>query len=186
MTLAVTPDARTLVSVLSAEMQVPANDPYPTEMVAEAVRLQDFSVVNTQRMRGLGMRGHLEGGLDRDGHVLVRSQIASPGGSGSEFGTWFSLTVPQLKAQLVCSYEGGDQRAIESACGDFVKKEGYVSATDLAAAVWPAAPAAAPTLPAGVSVGAKDHWQAADVTIDGKPLTVVVINGVQVQVYGQQ
>ena len=191
MTLAVTPDAQTLVSILSAEMQVAPSDPYPTEMVVEALRLQDFSVVNTQRMRGLGMRGDLQGGLDRDGHLLVRSEIASPGGSGSAFATWFSLAVPELKAQLVCSYESGNQQAgdpqgIESACGEFVKKEGYASAADLAAAVWPAAPAAAPQLPAGVSVGAKDHWQAAEVTIDGKPLTVVMINGVQLQVYAQQ
>ena len=189
MTLAVTPDSQTLVSILSAEMQVPASDPYPTEMVVEAVRLQDFSVVNTQRMRGLGMRGHLEGGLDRDGHLLVRSEIAAPGGSGSTFATWFSIAVPELKAQLVCSYQNGDQQGGDQqagACGAFGKKEGYGSAADLAAAVWPGTPATPPQLPAGVSVGAKDHWQAAEVTIDGKPLTVVVINGVQLQVYGQQ
>lgn len=186
MTLAVTSDAQTLVSILSAEMQVAPNDPFPTEMVVEAVRLQDFSVVNTQRMRGLGMRGHLQGGLDRAGHLLVRSEIAAPGGSGSAFATWFSLAVPELKAQLVCSNEGGDQQAIESACGAFAKNEGYASAADLAGAVWPAPPASPPALPAGVSVAARDRWQAASVTIEGKPLTVVVINGVQLQVYGQQ
>jgi hypothetical protein len=36
-----------------------------------------------------------------------------------------------------------------------------------------------------VSVAPKDRWQAATVTVDGKALTLVVINGVQLQVYGQ-
>lgn len=185
MRLAVTPDGQNLVVILSAEMRVAADDPYPTDMIVEVVRLQDFTVVDTEHMRGMGIRGRLRGGLDRAGHLVVRSEIPSAEAGGSPFTTWFAVSVPQVKAQLVCSYQGGDQPGMESSCGDFAKKEGYGSASELASAVWPAPPTAPLAVPAGVSVAAKDRWQTATVTVQSKPLTLVVINGVQLQVYGQ-
>lgn len=185
MTLAVTPDGQTLVSVLSANMRVGPDDPYPTEMVVELIRLQDFAVLDTEHMRSLGMRGHLSGGLDRTGHLLIRSEIAAASGS-PPFVTWFSLTVPEMKAQLVCSYQGSDPQSAESSCSDFARKEGYASAAELAARVWPVPPQNPTPLPGGVSVAPKDRWQSANVTIDGKPLTLVVVNGVNVEVFAAE
>lgn len=183
MDLAVTPDSQYLVSIVSAELRVPPDDPYPTDLLVEVVRLADFSVVDTEHMRALGMRGHLQGGLDRAGHLLVRSEIAPPGGgSSAPFDTVFAVTVPEMKPQLVCSYESGDP-GLESSCGEFAKKEGYASAADLAQALWSAAPSPPQALPAGVSLSPRDRWQSVSVTIDGKPLTLLVINGVNLEVF---
>lgn len=182
MDLAVTPDGQYLVTILSADLRVAPDDPYPTDLLVEFVRLSDFSVVNTEHMRALGMRGHLHGGLDRAGHLLVRSEITpQSGGSSAPFDTVFAVTVPEMKPQLVCSYEAGDSPGMESSCGDFAKKEGYTSAADLAQALWSAAPAPPQALP-GVSLSARDRWQSANVSVNGKPLTLVVVNGVNLEV----
>ena len=184
MDLAVTPDGQYLVTILSAELRVPPDDAYPTDLMVELVRLSDFSVADTEHMRALGMRGHLLGGLDRASRLLVRSEITPQGGGSVPFETVFAVTVPEMKAQLACSYESGDAPGMESSCGDFAKKEGYASAADLAQTVWHTAPAPPQTLPAGVSLSPKDRWQAATVSIDGKPLTLLVINGVNLEVFG--
>lgn len=187
MDLAVTPDGQYLVTILSADLRVAPDDPYPTDLLVEVVRLSDFSVVDTEHMRALGMRGHMRGGLDRTGHLLVRSEITPQGGSNSApFDTVFAVTVPEMKPQLVCSYESGDAAGMESSCGDFAKKEGYGSAAELAQAIWRTAPAPPQALPAGLSLAAKDRWQSTNVTVDGKPLTLVVVNGVNLQVFATE
>ncbi|HLJ78269.1 MAG TPA: hypothetical protein VKT75_12685 [Acidobacteriaceae bacterium] len=186
MDLAITPDGQYLVTMISADLRVAADDPYPTDLIVEFVHLADFTVEDTEHMRGLGMRGRLHGGLDRAGHLLVRSEIAPQGGdNGAPFVTWFAVGVPEMKAQLVCSYESGDASGMESSCGDFAKKEGYASAAELMAALWPVPPPSAPPLPDGVSLPPKDRWHAASATVDGKPLSLVVVNGVQLSVYAQ-
>ena len=187
MDLAVTPDGQYLVTIVSADLRVSPDDLYPTDLLVEVVRLSDFGVVDTEHMRALGMRGHMRGGLDRAGHLLVRSQIMPQGGgSSAPFDTVFAVTVPEMKPQLVCSYESGDAAGMESSCGDFAKKEGYASAAELAQSVWRTAPAPPQTLPAGLSLPAKDRWQSASVTLDGKPLTLVVINGVNLEVFAAE
>lgn len=184
MDLAVTPDGQYLVAFNSADMRAAADDPYPMDMTVEIIRTSDFSVLDTEHLRALGMRGRLRGGLDRAGHLLVRSEIG-PSGTGA-FDTWFSLAIPEMKPQLACSYDGNDAAAMEGACAAFAKTEGYGSAADMATAVWPTPPPSAPQLPAGVVIASKDRWQSAVVTIDGKPVTLVVVNGVELETYEVQ
>lgn len=187
MTLAVTPDGQYLITMVSADLRVAPDDPYPTDMIVVVVRLADFSVLDTEHMRALGMRGRLHGGLDRVGRVLVRSEIAAQGGeSSAPFDTWFAVSVLEMKPQLACSYDAGDAPGMESSCSDFAKKEGYASAAELAQAVWPSPPATPPALPSGASIAQKDRWQTAGVTIDGKPLTLVVVNGVNLEVFAAE
>lgn len=190
MDLAVTPDGRFLVAILTANLRVAASDPYPMDMIAEVVRLDNFTVVQTQHMRSLGLRGNLIGGMDGVGHLVVSSSV--PGGGNdaplAPYVSWFQVSVPEMKPQLVCSYQAGtdakDMEPVEAGCADFAKKDGYASAADLIAQVWPQTkPAEAPP---GVAIAAKDRFDARTVTVDGKPLTLVVINGVQVQVYAPQ
>lgn len=184
MQLAVTPDGQFLIAILSADLRVLPDDPYPTDTIVEFIRLADFNVLETEHMRALGMRGRLYGGIDRTGHLLIRSEIGSPGGGNSApFDTWFAVSVPEMKAQLVCSFNSGDTPGMESSCSDFAKKEGYPSSVDLARSVWPPPPATPPPLPAGLTIPPKDRWQTAMVTIDGKPATLVVVNGVNLQVF---
>ncbi|HEY6446766.1 MAG TPA: hypothetical protein VIY53_09925 [Acidobacteriaceae bacterium] len=190
MDLAVTPDGRFLVTILTAGLRVGANDPYPMEMIVEVVRLDNFTVVQTQHMRGLGLRGNLAGGLDGAGHLLVSSSL--PGGgddaTSAPYVSWLEVSLPEMKPQLECSYQAGadakDPQPMEEACADFAKKDGYASAAELIAQVWPQTKAA--EAPPGVAIAAKDRFDARTVTVDGKALTVVVINGVEVQVYAPQ
>jgi hypothetical protein len=190
MDLAVTPDGRFLVTILTASLRVAANDPYPMDMIVEVVRLDNFAVVQTQHMRSLGLRGNLAGGMDRAGHLLVSSSV--PGGGedapSAPYVSWFQVSLPEVKPQLECSYQAAadakETQPIEEACADFAKKDGYASAAELMAQVWPQTkPAEAPP---GVAIAAKDRFDARTVTVDGKPLTLVVINGVEVQVYAPQ
>jgi hypothetical protein len=193
MDLAVTPDGEYLVVVLSAEMRVAPDDPYPMEMVVEAVRLDLFQAVDTERMRSLGIRGNLLGALDRAGRLLVDSSVstAESGAAAAPYVTWFRVSVPGLKPELMCSYQTGtdpkDAKPLEDACATFAKGEGYASAAELAASLPQAAPPANPAQPpAGIAIPAKDHFQAQTVTVDGKPLTLVVLNGVDMQVYANE
>jgi hypothetical protein len=197
MDLAVTPDGKFLVAVLSASMRVAADDPYPVDMIVEVTRLDHFEVMNTEHLRGLGIRGNLQAALDRTGHLLVSSSVpaADENGAQAPYVTWFRLTPPELKADLLCSYQAPadakNAQPIEDACSGPARTEGYASAAEILALFpqksAPGSPSAPPPPPpSGVSVSSKDRFQAATVTIDGKPLTVVVLNGIDVQVYAMQ
>ena len=197
MDLAVTPDGKYVVTMLTAAMRVAADDPYPMDMIVEVVRLDGFEVMITQHMRSLGMRGMLRGGMDREGKLLVRSEMAGgdDNGSPAPYVTWFAVTVPDVKAQLECSYQAAadakDTQPMEAACGEFARKDGYGSAAELAKDAWPeanskdaGAPGSAP--PSGAPISKKDSFRSAGITIDGQPLTLVVLNGVELQVYGEK
>ncbi|MGC2635567.1 MAG: hypothetical protein WA294_00195 [Acidobacteriaceae bacterium] len=190
MDLAVTPDGRDLVTILTSSLRVPAGDPYPMDMIVEIVRLDNFAVVETQHMRSLGFRGNLAGGMDRSGHLLVSSSV--PGGGNdapsAPYVSWFEVTMPDMKPQLECSYQAAadpkDTQRIEEACAEFAKKDGYASAAELIAQVWPQPKAI--EAPPGVTVPSKDRFDTRTVDVDGKPLTLVVVNGVSLQVYAAQ
>ncbi|HTW47013.1 MAG TPA: hypothetical protein VMD92_03630 [Acidobacteriaceae bacterium] len=192
MDLAVTPDGKYLVAVLSAPMRVATNDSYPMDMIVEVVRLDTFQVVDTEHMRSLGMRGNLLGTLDRAGHLLVDSSIPStgPDAAATPYVTWFRVALPVLKPELMCSYQTAgpkDTRPLEEACAAFAKTEGYASAAEVAASLpHPTQPANPAQPPPGIAIPPKEHYQAQTVTIDGKPLTLVVLNGVEVEVYAAE
>lgn len=189
MDLGVTPDGKYLVTILSAGMRAAADDPYPADMIVEVVRLGDFAVVMTDHMRSLGIRGNLQGGFDRGGQLLVNSALVGGEAGSAPYVTWFGVSVPEVKAQLECSYQAAadakDMQPMEAGCAEFAKKEGYGSAADLAGAVWSRATPAAAAVPAppGVAISSKDRWQARTVTVDGKPVTLLVINGIDLEVY---
>lgn len=188
MDLAVTPDNKYIVAILSAGMRVANDDPYPTDMMVEVTRLDNFEMVTADHMRSLGMRGDLRAGMDRASQLLVRSQMAG-GGDAGPYVTWFAVSVPEVKARLLCSYQTSadakDAQPMEQACAEFAGKDGYASAAELSSAVW-GAPPPAPVAPPGVTFPPKDRFDARSVTIDGKPLTLVVINGVTLQGYAAQ
>jgi hypothetical protein len=185
--LFVTSDNQYLVTILTAALRVAPDDPNPTDMIVEVVRLRDFEVLTTSHMRGLGLRGDLAGGFDRSGQLLVSSSIAGGDSAPAPWVTWFAVSLPAVKAQLQCSYQAAadpkDAQPMEAACADWAKKEGYASAADLGRAVWAPTFPPAPPAPPGVSISSKDRFQIATVTVDSKPLTLVVINGVDLQVY---
>lgn len=188
MDLALTPDGQYLVTLLSARMRVTPDDPYPMDMLVEVVRLDKFEVVMTEHMRSLGIRGQLHGGMDSGGQLLVNSEVAAvdENGATKPWNSWFAVTVPAMKAHLACSYERADPAAMETACGSFAKTEGYGSAADLNGKIWPGAPTAVPVAPAGVTIASKDRFASQTVDVDGKPLSLVVVNGVDVQAYVPQ
>ncbi|MGC2620109.1 MAG: hypothetical protein WA414_13780 [Acidobacteriaceae bacterium] len=191
MDLAITPDGKFLVTILSAGIRVPTGDPYPMDMIVEVVRLDTFEVVNTEHMRSLGLRGMMTGFLDHDGQLVVRSAVApdDPAQGTAPYITWFRMSVPELKPELMCSFQSSapaNPQDVENACGSFAKREGAVSAQAFDQA-WqhPAAPPA-PVAPDGVAFSPKDRFQSTTVTIDGKPLTLVVVNGIDLQVYAEK
>jgi hypothetical protein len=188
MDLALTPDGQYLVTLLSARMRVTPDDPYPMDMLVEVVRLDKFEVVMTEHMRSLGIRGQLHGGMDSGGQLLVNSEVAAvdENGATKPWNSWFAVTLPAMKAHLACSYERADPAAMETACGSFAKTEGYGSAADLNGKIWPGAPTAVPVAPAGVTIASKDRFASQTVDVDGKPLSLVVVNGVDVQAYAPQ
>jgi hypothetical protein len=190
MDLAVTPDGKYLVTLLSAPMRVALDDAYPMDMIVELVRLDSFQAIDTEHMRSLGIRGNLRGALDRAGHLLVDSSIppSGPDAASTPWVTWFRVSVPGLKPELMCSYQASadpkDPKPLEDACSAFARSEGYASATELAASLPRAEPPGNPAQPpAGVAIPPKERFQFQTVTIDGKPLTLVVVNGVELQVY---
>lgn len=190
MDLALTPDGKYIVVLLSAALRTANDDPYPMEMLVDVVRLDTFQSTDTEHMRSLGIRGQLLAAFDRAGHLLVDSSIPPTGSETAPYVTWFVVGVPGLKAQLMCSYQptdGKDVKAAEDACGAFAKAEGYASAADVAAAFPQAAPPGNPAqAPPGVAISPKDHFQFKAVTVEGKAVTLVVVNGVDVQVYANE
>jgi hypothetical protein len=193
MDLAVTPDGKYLVTVLSAPLRAASEDSYPMDMIVEVVRLDTFQVIDTEHMRSVGMRGSLIGAMDRAGHLLVDSAIPStdPAATSAPYVTWFRVGVPSLKPELMCSYQAPadpkDVKPVEEACAAFAKTEGYASAAEVAASLPQATPRANPAQPpAGIEIPPRDHFQVQTVTVEAKPLTLVVLDGVDLQVYGQQ
>ncbi len=190
MDAAVTADGKYVVTVVSAGFRVAPDDPYPMDMIVEVVRLDGFEVVDTEHMRTLGMRGVLLGGIDRAGKLLVRSAVGTPGAESSPYVSWFAVSVPDEKAQMECSYQaaadGKDTQPMEEGCGGFAKQEGYGSAAELDGKVWPTGTPPAPVVPPGVAISSKDRFQTEAVVVDGKKLTLVVVNGVDVQVYASE
>jgi hypothetical protein len=191
MDLRLTPDGKFLVTILSADMRVPPGDPYPMDMIVEVVRLDTFAVVNTEQMRSLGLRGQMTGFLDHDGQLVVRSAVApsEPTAGTTPYITWFRMSVPELKPELMCSFqwpETANTEEIETACGSFAKKEGAASAQEFdRSSLHPAAPPP-PVAPDGLTLSPKDRFQSKTVTIDGKPLTLVVLNGIDLQVFAEK
>lgn len=190
MNLGLTPDAKYLVVLLSAPLRAAPDATYPMDMIVEEVRLDTFQAIDTEHMRSLGIRGNLLGAFDRAGHLLVDSSIPAAGGDAAAgpYVTWFRLSIPGLKPELMCSYQATadakDTKPLEDACGAFAKGEGYGSAGEVAASLPKATPPANPAQPpAGVAIPAKVHFQSQAVTIEGKPITLVVLDGVEVQVY---
>lgn len=190
MDLALTPDGKYIVVLLSAPLRTAPDDPYPMEMIVDVVRLDTFQSIDTDHMRSLGIRGNLLATIDRAGHLLVHSSIPPTGSETAPFITWFQVSVPSLKAQLMCSYQpvgADDGKSAEDACGAFAKTEGYASAAELAASLPQAAPPANPAQPPpGVTISPKDHYQFRTVTVDGRPITLFVVNGIDVQAYASQ
>jgi hypothetical protein len=193
MSLAVTPDGKYLVALISSALRAAPDEAYPMDMIVEVVRLDNFQAIDTEHMRSLGIRGNLVGALDGAGHLLVDSSIPA---SGAEAGatpyvTWFRVGLPTLKPELMCSYaapaDAKDTKPMEDACAAFAKAEGYASAAEIAASLPRAAPPEnPPQAPAGIAISPKEHYQAQTVTVDGKPLTLVVVGGVDVQVYANE
>jgi hypothetical protein len=182
-------DGQYLVTLLTAGIRVAPDDPYPMDMIVEAVRLDTFEVASTEHMRSLGIRGNLQGTLDHAGRLVVNSEVpaADENGGAAAYRTWFAVTVPDMKAKLVCSYGSADAQAMEASCGEFAKKEGYATAAELdnvlQAYKKPQPPAPAPS---GIAVSPKDRVQTKELDVEGKPLTLVVVNGVDLQVYAPQ
>jgi hypothetical protein len=190
MDLAVTPDGKYLITLLSAPLRAAPDDPYPMDMIVEIVRLDSFQAIDTEHARSLGMRGNLLAALDRAGHLLVNSSIPSTGAdpTSTPWITWFRVSVPGLKPELMCSYQAPadpkDAKPLEDACSAFARSEGYSSAAEVAANLPRATPPANPAQPlAGIAISPKDHFQTQTVNVDSKPLTLVVLNGVDLQVY---
>jgi hypothetical protein len=194
MDLAFTPDGKYLVAVLSAPLRVAADDAYPMDMIVEVVRLDAFQAIDTEHMRSLGIRGNLIGAMDRAGHLVVDSSIppgASEDAGTTPYVTWFRVAVPGMKPELMCSYQAGadakDAKPREDACSAFARTEGYASAAELAASLPHATPPENPAEPpGGIAIPPKDRFQAETVTVDGKPLTLVVLDGVDVEVYATE
>jgi hypothetical protein len=192
MNLALTPDGKYLVAVLSAPLRVAPDDPYPMDMIVEVVRLDTFQTIDTEHVRGLGIRGNLLGAFDRAGNLLVDSAIPSTDPSAATpWVTWFRLAVPSLKPELMCSYQAPadpkDAKPIDDACAAFAKSEGYASAAEVAAALPRPVPPANPAQPPpGIDIPPKVHFQVQAATVDGRIMTLVVIDGVDVRVYGAE
>ena len=190
MDLGVSADGKYLITTISAGFKGAPDDPYPMDMIVETVRLDGFEVVDTEHMRALGMRGMLVGGMDRTDKLLVRSSVETAGTAGAPYVSWFVVDVPEEKAQMECSYQaapdGKDTQPMEDGCGGFAKQEGYGSAAEMDGKVWPAGGAASPAAPPGVAIASKDRFQTREVTVDGKKLTLVVVNGVNIEVYAAE
>jgi hypothetical protein len=191
MNLAITPDGKYLVTTLSAPMRVAPGDPYPMDMIVEVIRLDTFAVVNTEHMRSLGLRGLMTGFLDHDGKLVVRSAVApeQPTAGATPYITWFRISVPELKPELMCSFQWPDAAnspEMETACGAFAKTEGAASAEEFDRASQHAVPPAAPVAPDGLVYSPKDRFQTATFTSDGKPITLVVLNGIDLQVFADK
>jgi hypothetical protein len=191
MDLALTPDNKFALILLSAPLRAPADNAYPMDMIVEIVRLDTFQAIDTEHLRSLGIRGNLLAAFDRAGHLLIDSSMPPPASdvAAGPYVTWFRLAVPGLKPELMCSYQAAadpkESNPLENACAVFAKTEGYTSAADLAASLPRPIPPANPLQPpAGISIPPKVHFQTQTVTIDGKPLTLVVLNGVDLEVYG--
>jgi len=190
MDLALTPDGKYIVALLSAPLRVANDDPYPMEMLVDVVRLDTFQSTDTEHMRSLGIRGNLRAEFDRAGHLLVDSSIAPTDASAAPYVTWFQIAVPGLKAQLMCSYQPADAKDVKSAedaCGAFAKAEGYASAEEVVASLPQAAPPANPAQPPpGVAISSKDHFQFQAVNVGGQAMTLVVVDGIDVQAYAKE
>jgi hypothetical protein len=160
------------------------------DMIVEVVRLSDFQVAETQHLRGLGIRGHLLGALDQKGEVLVNSSVPTTDESGTAgaYITWFRLTPPALKADLLCSYEPAadakNLQPLEDACSPAARSEGYASAAEITALFPQKSPPPSP--PPGITISAKDTFATANVTVENKPVTLLVLNGTEVDVYATQ
>lgn len=190
MDLAVTPDNKYLVAITTGGMRVANDDPYPTDMMVEVTRLDSFEMLTADHMRSLGMRGTLRAGMDRSGQLLVRSEMAGSADAGP-YVTWFAVSIPDVKGRLLCSYQASsdakDAQPMEQACAEAARTGGFASAAELNSAIWgTGAPPPAPAAPPGVSIPSKDRFDSRTVTIDGTALTLVVINGVTLQVYAAQ
>jgi hypothetical protein len=193
MDVAVTPDGKYVTTILAAGLRAAPDDPYPTDMLVQVFAPDRLDRVASEHMRGLGIRGDLEGGMDRSGQLLVNAAMAGTDADGktSPYMTWFAVSIPQLKAKLECSYQAAadakDVEAMEAACGDFAKAEGYASAQELQRAVWGSDnPAPAGAAPPGIAIAPKDRFQVRQVTAEGTALTLVVVNGVTLQAYATQ
>jgi hypothetical protein len=191
MTLALTPDGKYLVTLLSAPLRVAPGDPYPMNLIVEVVRLDTFQVIGAEQGRSLGMRGNLLAAVDPSGHLLVDSSIPATEAASAPYVTWFRVALPSLKPELVCSYQAPadskDLKPSEDACAAFAKSEGYASAAELAASLpQPVPPATPAEPPPGIAIPPKTHFLAQSATVDGKPLTLIVLDGVDLQVYAPQ
>jgi hypothetical protein len=191
MNLAITPDGKYLVTTLSAAMRVAPGDAYPVDVIVEVVRLDTFTVVNTEHMRSLGLRGMMNSFLDHDGKLVVRSAVApeQPAAGATPYITWFRLSVPDLKAEVMCSFQWPDAAnaaEMETACGAFAKTEGAASAEEFDRATQHVAPPPAAVAPDNFIYSPKDRFQTTPVTIDGKLLTLVVLNGIDLQVFAEK
>jgi hypothetical protein len=191
MNLAITPDGKYLVTTLSAPMRVAPGDPYPMDMIVEVVRLDTFAVVNTEHTRSLGLRGLMTSFLDHDGKLVVRSAVApeQPTAGATPYITWFRISVPDLKPELMCSFQWPDaanSQEMETACGAFAKTEGATSAQEFDRTTQHVAPPQAPVAPDNFTYSPKDRIQTTTVTIDRKPLTLVVLNGIDLQVFAEK
>jgi hypothetical protein len=190
MDMALTPDGRYVLTILSASLRVAPDDPYPMDMIVELVPLDSFEVATTEHMRSLGMRGNLRAVLDPAGQLLVSSTVppSGPGAEDAPYFTWFRVSVPEMKAQLMCSFQGAKEaQTAEAACDSSVPQTGFASLTDLDKAFQlidqPEPPV--PT-PPEVAVTPKDRVHTLAATVDGKALTLVVVNAVDLQVFANQ
>ncbi|HEX4004771.1 MAG TPA: hypothetical protein VHX60_01225 [Acidobacteriaceae bacterium] len=192
MDIALTPDGRDLLTILSATLRVAPDDPNPMEMLVELIPLDSFQVTATQHMRSLGMRGNLRAVLDPAGQLLVSSAVppAEPTAGDAPYVTWFQVALPDMKAHLMCSFQASAQGAADpkdeqAACGASLSQTGYAALPDIDKALQLAQPPEPPTPPA-VEVTAKDRVHTAAAAIDGKAFTLVVVNGVILQIFSAQ
>jgi len=129
--------------------------------------------------------------LDHDGKLVVRSAVApeQPTAGATPYITWFRISVPDLKPELMCSFQWPDaanSQEMETACGAFAKTEGATSAQEFDRTTQHVAPPQAPVAPDNFTYSPKDRIQTTTVTIDRKPLTLVVLNGIDLQVFAEK
>lgn len=143
MKLLLTPDGQNLVVLISATMKVPQGDPYTNEMIISMVRLDPFRVIATAHSKMLGMKGYLDGFLDRHGRVIVDSSLPEKAENGSTIvqRTYYGFATSDLHIVSTCGYISqtnalpskptSTANHLEKNCSRFAAEGGFSSAVEM-------------------------------------------------------